>query len=130
MHLLSRPKKPTTSNSLLLRLPTHALSLLTRWLSVTHVMVSTWLAVCSTVVMLFQRMSIQLLPQSRPRGLSSLWTGAQLVSRFVFEYTIRLISPGIKLLIKRAFIRLTTFINYDSRVVHELKITHITTTVL
>merc|ERR1719244_1677328 len=78
MHLSSVLRKPTTSNSLLVKSPMPALSLPIRWLNAILVMASTWLAACSIVEMLFPKMSmLQLLP-SRPREPSSLLIGAQL----------------------------------------------------
>ena len=65
--------------------PTPALSLLTRWSSVILAMASTWPVACCTVVMLSPRMSMLLSQPSRPNAPSSLWTGAQLVSRWVYS---------------------------------------------
>merc|ERR1712083_529919 len=60
-----------------------ALSPVIKWSNAIHVMENTWLVACSTEETLFPRMSMLLLPQSRPNAPSNLWIGAQLVSRLV-----------------------------------------------
>src|SRR5690606_38404188 len=54
---------------------------------------NTWLPACCTVVMLSPRRFTLLLPPSRPRGLSSLSTGALPVSRLVSASSLRNLSP-------------------------------------
>merc|ERR1712106_521836 len=82
------PRRLTMSSSVSLKSPTLALSQPTRWSSVTLVMANTWPAACCTEVMLFQKMLTLLLPQSRPRGPSSLLTGAQLDSRLDHKFDL------------------------------------------
>jgi len=53
-----------------------------RWSSVIRERASTWQSVCSTEGMLFPKMSMLLLLQSRPANQFSLWTGVLLVSRY------------------------------------------------
>merc|ERR1712098_722095 len=79
----SQPRRHTTNNSPLLKLPTLVSNQPTKWSNVIHVTVNTWPAVCCTVVMLSPRTSTPPLPPSRPREPFNSLTGAQLVSRSV-----------------------------------------------
>ncbi|XP_036209891.1 LOW QUALITY PROTEIN: putative tubulin-like protein alpha-4B [Myotis myotis] len=73
----SQLRRPTMSSCPWLRSPTPALSLPTRWSSVTLAMASTWPAACCTGGMWSRKMSTRPLPPSRPSAPSSLWIGAQ-----------------------------------------------------
>merc|ERR1712091_146259 len=88
-------RRPTTNNSPLLKSPTLASNQLTKWSNVTQGTVNTWPAVCCTEVMLSLKMSTLLLLPSRPRGLSSLLTGAQLVSKSVLTTNHQLLSQVV-----------------------------------
>merc|ERR1712098_606095 len=79
----SQPRRHTTNNSPLLKLPTLVSNQPTKWSNVIHVTVNTWPAVCCTVVMLSPRTSTPPLPTSRPREPFNSLTGVQLVSRSV-----------------------------------------------
>merc|ERR1712026_451098 len=110
MPLSSLLRRPTMSSSLSLRSPMLALSLPIRWLSVTPAMASTWLAACSTVEMLYPRMSMLLLLPSRPREPSNLLTGVQLASRLALTtshpllFLVVILPRSSLMYAKRAFV--------------------------